>query len=296
MQARFWTTITMLSAALAAPSGCGGSQVEPGPLTTTATTSNGQGGAAGGHDSGGAAGAGGNGGAMTIAGMCPSTEVLAQVSGPEDADPNAQPDSELLEEVLAEGCPTTLYDGKTSFDGPAQLTDVATKSCHTELISCGLQEKPLACGRRALMRADYNQAIRQFRQVDVKEADGLDSNECAAVYGEYLAVLWRLGANWNNRFFSNPPYDAPGFDRAYHHKHMMRDINNPTSASDRPTNEYFRQFSCLNQRTYQTASPTVAPKSFARDTLLDELLATIWRHDHWAQGAEGAPRTPVPRR
>lgn len=169
---------------------------------------------------------------------------------------------------LAAGCPGTFTDGQP--DPP----DINVTSCHTTIVDCRPDEPSVDCGKRALMAGDWERAVQSFDQA---------SDSCEADYGKFLGRLFRLYANFNNRFFAK---DAEG--RLYNQTHVTSDLNPPFTPEGMI---YQQQYSCLADRHF-----------LAGDSLIDRSLERIWENTcrlggigggalpiRWVQGRCEAP-------
>ncbi len=113
---------------------------------------------------------------------------------------------------LAPSCPAVYTDGNPR---PA---DINIRSCHTQLITCQRGESPIRCGKRALMSGDWETALEAFDRA----ASRLEEDFGEAIYGRYLARLFRLYADYNNMFFGD------AFGEGFNQTHLTRDLHDWT--------------------------------------------------------------------
>ena len=112
-----------------------------------------------------------------------------------EADPGGEPAQGLGSAManvlqLARNCPVSFLDGLPD------VPDINTRSCHTTPVTCEAEEPPLNCGKRALMAQDWETALRAFERAALSHGEGFGE----AIYGRYLARIFRVYADFNNLF------------------------------------------------------------------------------------------------
>jgi hypothetical protein len=182
--------------------------------------------------------------------ICPSSELPREAFA---VRPSAHSERRSL--TLARGCPKGFTDGNPD---PA---DIDVSSCHTTLLTCAPDESALDCGKRALMAGDWELAVQTFTDAP---------SSCETQYGQFLARLFRLYANFNNQFFSR---DSEG--TLYNQIHRTVDLNIPLTDKGRL---YQQHYSCLADQHF-----------LAGDSLIDALLEQIWANDCRLHGLAGGP-------
>lgn len=183
--------------------------------------------------------------------LCPSMEVLTAVSSP-----SSSTGAPIIPSILAPGCPQEYTDGAQ------QPPDINIRSCHTQLIECLAGESAIDCGKRALMAGDWERAVEMFESA---------GNSCEAVYGRFLARLFRLYANYNNLFFSDI------LEKDYNKNHLTRDLNVPINPE---AYHYYRHYACLANEFY-------SENGLTDNSLIDHYLEVIWEKKCELRGPSG---------
>jgi hypothetical protein len=169
---------------------------------------------------------------------------------------------------LALGCPAEFTDGNP------HPPDINVLSCHTEPITCQEGEALVDCGKRALMAGDWETAIRVFERAP-------DSGE--AIYGRYLARLFRLYAAYNNDFFGDV------FGEDYNQLSLTRDLNTPLNSQGRV---YIGHYVCLANRLYFPGITQYQREQLSIEhgtSFIDKYLAQIVDGQYTLTGLEGGP-------
>jgi hypothetical protein len=122
-------------------------------------------------------------------------------------------------------------------DGDPSLPDIDIRACHTQTVACQESEGSLRCGKRALIAGDWETALRAFSRTALPGSAEFGE----AIYGRYLARLFRLYANWNNMFCNGLIHN--GFNK----KALTRDLNNLEFPWGRI---YQQQYTCLVNQVY----------------------------------------------
>jgi hypothetical protein len=133
---------------------------------------------------------------------------------------------------VARNCPASFLDGVPD------VPDINIRSCHTTPVTCEAEELPLNCGKRALMAQDWETALKAFERAALAHGDDLGE----AIYGRYLARLFRVYADFNNLFFED------AFGAGFNQTHLTRDLHDPGSSQGRAA---LGHVACLAKPVYR---------------------------------------------
>ncbi len=170
---------------------------------------------------------------------------------------------------LAVGCPAEFTDGHP------QPPDINPRSCHTVQVRCQRGESAVNCGKRALMAGDWETAVGAF------DLAPDDSGE--AIYGRYLARLFRLYADFNNMFFGDV------FGEGFNQVSLTRDLNTPLN---NPGRVYIGHYVCLANTDYFPGPNPYLRQQWSIEygtSLIDKYLDQIILGKHTLRGVDGGP-------